>query len=112
MNVTAQSAGLALALMFALGLLAGAGLVAVALARREASLSEWAARLQYREMFPATGPDGQDCPVTALPVPGSTPQNPRPPGRVALEVSTCSGASASSAARSASQGRQPSQSLC
>lgn len=71
-SITAQSAGLAVVVAFAAGLLVGASLVAVALARREASLTSWAARLQRREAHAATatGPDrGSVTPVSAPAVP-------------------------------------------
>lgn len=75
-TVTTQSAGLAAMVTFALGLLVGASLVAVALARREASLSRWAAQLQRRDSSPttATGPDPGAIPVNSPGVPGFTPR--------------------------------------
>lgn len=46
MYVTALNAGLLALVAYALGILTGTSLVAMALARREASLSQWAAQLQ------------------------------------------------------------------
>jgi hypothetical protein len=56
MYVTALNAGLLAVVAFATGILTGAGLVAVALARREASLNLWAAQLLCRDFPAATNP--------------------------------------------------------
>lgn len=57
--------GLALLVSFVVGLLSGACLVAFALSRREASLTEWAAQLQRKAADPAHG--GRHCVPLAAP---------------------------------------------